>query len=119
LKRNRRLQFACRLCLELGIDDPEQWLESAPPRVVSLWEAYDKLEPFGMPWHRDAVTQSLLHGVLTYHYASHRIKIKPLGFDDFMPPQYTPLKKPKKKRELAVFGALASMAAKITGKKKE
>jgi hypothetical protein len=103
--------------LELGIDDPEQWLEQAPERVVALWEAYDTQEPFGQPWHREAVTQSLLHGLLSYHYASHRIKVKQLGFDDFMPPQYQRPKKPKRKRHQELLAGLSAFAAKVTGRK--
>jgi hypothetical protein len=35
------------LCKELGIEDPEQWLEECPQRVFENWQAYDKLEPIG------------------------------------------------------------------------
>lgn len=38
--------LACRLCLSLGIDDPEQWLEDCPDRVFAVWEAYSQVEPW-------------------------------------------------------------------------
>jgi hypothetical protein len=33
--------------LRLGIDDPEQWLESCPRRVLNVWRAYYAIEPWG------------------------------------------------------------------------
>jgi len=32
--------LACRLCLAFGQQDPEQWLEQTPKRVVNLWRAF-------------------------------------------------------------------------------
>lgn len=32
--------LACRLCLEFGEQDPEQWLENCPPRVLNVWKAF-------------------------------------------------------------------------------
>lgn len=46
LRLNRELTLACRLCLRLGIDDPEQWLEDCPDRVFEVWDAYAQLEPW-------------------------------------------------------------------------
>lgn len=38
--------LACRLCLRLGIDDPEQWLEDVPDRIYEIWLAYSQIEPW-------------------------------------------------------------------------
>jgi len=32
--------LACRLCLAFGEQDPEQWLEDCPPRVLNIWRAF-------------------------------------------------------------------------------
>lgn len=32
--------LACRLCLAFGVQDPEQWLEECPRRVLNLWRAF-------------------------------------------------------------------------------
>lgn len=32
--------LACRLCLAFGEQDPEQWLEVCPPRVLNVWRAF-------------------------------------------------------------------------------
>jgi len=39
--------LACRLCLKLGISDPEQWLEDVDDELWSLWKSYYALEPWG------------------------------------------------------------------------
>jgi len=35
------------LGLKLGIDDPEQWLEECPQRVLDNWIAHYRIEPWG------------------------------------------------------------------------
>jgi hypothetical protein len=35
------------LCLRLGIDDPEQWLENCSVRKLNIWRAYYAIEPWG------------------------------------------------------------------------
>ena len=52
------------MCLQLGIDDPEMWLATKPKRVVALWEAYWRLEPWGLPWHRAAGSVMKLDQIL-------------------------------------------------------
>jgi hypothetical protein len=41
--------LACRLCLSFGEQDPEQWLESCPKRVLNIWRAFADVEG----WHRE------------------------------------------------------------------
>ena len=53
------------MCLKLGIDDPEKWLATKPKRVVNLWAAYWRLEPWGLEWHRHASMMSVLYMLCT------------------------------------------------------
>lgn len=46
LKRNLKLRFAFRLCLQLGIDDPIAWMDNTPPWLLNAWMAYYTLEPW-------------------------------------------------------------------------
>lgn len=77
--------MAGRLCLELGIDDPEQWLEDTPKRIVDFWENYYRVEPFGLPWHQTAQTAELLEWIYTMFVARAGQKHDPRKFRDFMP----------------------------------
>jgi hypothetical protein len=40
--------------LQLGIDDPRSWLDATPDDVVSLWDAFYRLEPWGGDYQRHA-----------------------------------------------------------------
>ena len=53
--------FAHRLGRELGIDDPEQWLEKCPQRVFDNWAAAHAVEPFGNEQQLLARIVSLLY----------------------------------------------------------
>lgn len=39
--------LACRLCLAFGIEDPEQWLEDCPRRVLNVWRAFASADRWG------------------------------------------------------------------------
>lgn len=41
--------LACRLCLAFGEQDPEQWLENCPKRVLNVWRAFARVEG----WHTE------------------------------------------------------------------
>jgi hypothetical protein len=110
------LIFAHKLCLKLGIDDPEQWLEDVPERVISNWEEYDRIDPFGQEWHQTASTNQMLYGLLEYHYRTHKVKLKRAAFHHFMPQQYRSVK-PKKQKRQNLLDSLKSFAAKVTGVK--
>lgn len=73
----------------MGIDDPEQWLEDAPKRIVDLWEEYWKLEPWGLPWHQSAQTNMLLDWILTYQVSVNGGRRQSRSFTDFMPIGYS------------------------------
>jgi len=55
------------LGLKLGIEDPEQWLENCPDRVMDNWLAYYRLEPFGM----ESELLSKIAGLLFYLCRRH------------------------------------------------
>ena len=60
---NGMLRMACRVCLRLGVSDPERWLDEQPKRVVYLWAAYYRLEPWGNEWLRSAMLLQTLHWI--------------------------------------------------------
>jgi len=85
LKRSSRLRLAGRVCLHLGIDDPEQWLHEASSRKVAFWEAFFRVEPFGCDWERDAIKSTLLSCLMMTVAATAGGKGKPQKLEDFMP----------------------------------
>lgn len=85
VRENPRLRFACRVCLELGIDDPEAWLDSISERVLSVWWAYYQCEPFGSHWEQSASLASVIHANTAMMAATHGAKMEPLSVIDFMP----------------------------------
>jgi len=82
------MRLACRVCLALGIDDPEAWLDRAPQRVVAIWRAFYRLEPWGNDYQRHAVEASLLSRINATIGASFGAKLKPLSFADLMPQEW-------------------------------
>lgn len=47
MRLNPDQQLANRVCLKLGIADPEQWFEDTPRRVMDMWRAHYANEPWG------------------------------------------------------------------------
>lgn len=102
--------MACRVCLELGIDDPERWLHETPKRVVDLWQAYWRLEPWGLPWHRHATWMQMLDriygAIVTWFGGKH----ESTDFADFMPADWIKPKQKKKRgslrQDLAILKAM-------------
>jgi len=82
------MRLACRVCLALGVDDPEAWLDRAPQRVVAVWRAFYRLEPWGNDYQRHAVEASLLSRINATIGASFGAKLKPLSFADLMPQEW-------------------------------
>ena len=102
--------MAGRLALQLGIDDPEQWLESQPDRVIDYWEAFDRRRPIGVEWERHASLMSLLELVLVTLINVNRAKdskpTKAQGYDAFLPEQLKAKSNRKRvslKRQLQIF----------------
>ena len=111
LKLSWRLRLACRLCLQLGIDDPEQWLEETTPRKLAIWQAFYRVEPWGNDYERSAVTNALLNAVLAMIGATNGQEIKTHGIDDYMPGDWTHRKKPVRLGRKAVQASKNAMAA--------
>ena len=73
------------MCLALGIDDPEAWLDSVDERTIAIWEAYYQIEPFGNQWQQTASLLSMLSVSQALQAATGGHKMKPLPPIDFMP----------------------------------
>lgn len=78
------------MCLQLGITDPEKWLESVPDRVLACWLAYDEVEPIGCDWERHASLLAMLDGVtaacINPHVDTKKAKpMKPRSPAEFLP----------------------------------
>lgn len=94
--------LACRLCLAIGHDDPEAWLETATERQLALWKAFYRLEPWGAEFHRSATTQSLLSGLLSMTAAANGGKLECREFAEYMPSDWIDLSKSSKSKGLSV-----------------
>lgn len=84
--------LACRLCLRLGIDDPEQWLEDVPDRIFSLWMAYSQIEPWWSEREMLAQLVGLVRMLLAGKYSEENVE-KVLKHADqvaacYMPPDW-------------------------------
>jgi len=74
--------------LALGIADPEAWLDETPREVIDGWEAYFCVEPWGMSWHQNALTCTMLDQILGSVLAYLGAKHEPEGYQQFMPVNY-------------------------------
>lgn len=82
---SRHLRLAGRVCLALGIDDPERWLHEATPRKVAFWEAFFRVEPWGNEQFRGAVVSAQLDALRATVAATVGSKSKVASVADFMP----------------------------------
>lgn len=85
---SHKLRLAGRVCLALGIDDPEKWLHEAHPRKVAFWQAFFKVEPFGCDWERSALHSAQLSALTATVAATAGAKMKPQDIDAFMPTEW-------------------------------
>lgn len=92
------------MCLKLGIDDPEQWLEDCPERVYEVWDAYSRLEPW---WGERELLARLLAAVrclLAGNYAEDKVAAVMKNADDiamvYMPYDY--IGQPERKAEASI-----------------
>jgi len=85
---SHKLRLAGRVCLALGIDDPEQWLHEASSRKIAFWDAFFQVEPYGNEWYRDAVQCTLLSNLIATVAATVGAKVKPSEVNTFMPMSY-------------------------------
>ena len=100
--------------MELGIDDPEAWLDSVPDRVLRVWEAYWRVEPWGVEWERhsrmmvllDAIYAATVNPNLPKH-KRHDIRSE----DSFMPVDYL---RDKPKRSGSIYDQMMVYAKRVT-----
>lgn len=78
---------------QLGIDDPEAWLDSISDRVFDVWYAYYQCEPFGSHWEQTASVASMLHSNTAMLAAGRGAKMEAAKVVDFMPCDSMPWKK--------------------------
>ena len=93
--------LACRVCLAIGHDDPEGWLETVTSRQLALWKAFYQLEPWGADFERSAAQSALLSGQISMMAAGYGQQIESQGLEDFMPSDWanaTKKQKPRRKR---------------------
>lgn len=53
--------------MAIGIDDPRAWLDATPDDVVTLWEAFYQLEPWGGEYRRHADEMEILDATFALH----------------------------------------------------
>ena len=108
------MRLAGRLCLQLGIDDPEKWLASTEKRVVDFWLAYDRIEPIGDRWLQTSILASSLSRIEATLFAANGAKGEVVDFREFMPARWIRDKPPKKKKSGI---SMMAMRRKLEGKK--
>lgn len=98
------------MCLQLGIDDPEAWLDAASDEQLALWQAFDRIEPIGRDWERHAAAMSMIDGLyaLTLNVNVPDNEYKPRQLKDFLPPGYMdPTEKIPFKKQMAAMAKIA------------
>lgn len=87
------------MCLALGIDDPEAWLDRVDQRTFDLWQAYYQIEPFGNEWAQTASTLSMISGMQSLIASANGQKMKVVEPLDFMPPDSLGWRRKRKRDE--------------------
>jgi hypothetical protein len=82
--------LACRLCLAFGEQDPEQWLELAPRRVVNVWRAFAQAEGWFTERYLAAITATGIKRLVALKYDKDAIA-KVLEGIDAVANAYMPL----------------------------
>lgn len=106
-----RLRWACRVCLALGIADPESWLDSVSPRTLALWQAFYRIEPWGRDYERDAILSMMVSQVSSFIAAGNGAKVKPIPMADFMPAEW--IQPTQQTDESSIKSAEMSIAARF------
>lgn len=75
-------RFAFRLALALGQPNPDRMLEEMPARILSEWQTYASLEPFGE--ERADWRAAMLASTMANIHARKKGK-PPYKIEDFMP----------------------------------
>lgn len=93
----------------MGIDDPEQWLELQPDRVIAYWEAFDNHRPIGYQWEQYANIMAMLELMVIATVNPNleaKDRIKPRGMEQFLPPGLKddkPKKRPSLQKQLQIL----------------
>ena len=87
-------RFAFRLCLALGIPDPDALLASIPGELLVEWRAYASLEPFG-PLEAYGRTASLQATLANIWRGKGRSPVKASDFMHDFERDVQPVKSPK------------------------
>lgn len=75
--------LACRLCLAFGEQDPEQWLEKCPRRVLNIWRAFAQAEGWDTERYLAAQTAVATRRLLlTKYQRDDREKVMRSLFDE-------------------------------------
>ena len=103
--------LAHRLALQLDIEDPEQWLEDVPDRVIENWSAYEANEPFGGEYALLARIASMLFVIATKDGTSADAvwKASTMMMGQFMPCNW--VGHPEPKTEEQSIGEIENMLA--------
>lgn len=82
--------LACRLCLSFGEQDPEQWLEQCPPRVLNVWRAFAIADGWFTERRLAAVSAIALKRLVALkHKEEYRVEV--LASIDKVADKYVPL----------------------------
>lgn len=76
--------LACRLCLAFGVQDPEQWLEECPRRVLNVWRAFAIADGWGMQRRQAAANAIATKRLLAFKYAGDSRKDAIAEFDELV-----------------------------------
>lgn len=73
------------MCLALGIDNPIAWLDSKDKDVLDGWEAYFRVEPWGLDWHQNAMVCQQVENLTEAIAASHGLPYQKTPYADYLP----------------------------------
>lgn len=76
--------LACRLCLAFGEQDPEQWLEDCPKRVLNIWRAFSVADGWGMQRRHATAKAVATKRLLAFKYAEGSRKEALQAFDELV-----------------------------------
>lgn len=60
-------------------------MDSIPERVLEIWQAYYRCEPFGSHWEQTASVAAMISANMTLIAATRGVKTDSVGVIDFMP----------------------------------
>jgi hypothetical protein len=107
-----------------AVDDPRAWLDSLPGDVLTLWEAFDQLEPLGGEYQRHATQMETLDAIfallLNERVPKNRKDLiyKPRPRKSYFPARYAgETLKPREKKMSPIGDQCEQYAKAIMGRK--